>query len=126
MVYLTDLQDSDLVRIFFDRLDKVSRELLVVLNSEPNLAAAHVGDVDVAGGSGGVAAGLKQTRHERGAVGELVELLRAVVIGQHVERKHVPDRVQAQAFGEETGHCGVVDGEDGDGQPAVDFAGEVG
>lgn len=43
-----------------------------------------------------------------------------------MEGEDVFEGVNGGVFAEEGGHCGVVEGEDGDGVAAVDFIGEVG
>lgn len=54
-----------------------------------------------------------------------MELLGAVVIDEDVEGEDVFDGADGEVLVEEGGHGGVVEGEDGDGEAAVDLTGEV-
>ncbi|GER33580.1 nuclear protein X1 [Striga asiatica] len=98
----------------------------VVDGGEADLPALDVGDVDVSGGAGGLAGGLEEGGGGGGALGDLVELLGAEVVGEDVEGEDVFDGGEGIVVGEEVGHGGVVDGADGDGAAAVDLGCEVG
>ena len=102
-----------------------SKRAVVVLRGKTDLSALEVGDVDEAGGSRGGAGGLVHGGGEGGAVGDLVELLSAEIVEQHVEGENVLDGVDGEVFGEECRHGGVVDGADGDGGAVVDVGGQV-
>lgn len=54
-----------------------------------------------------------------------MELFRAVVIDEDVKREHILDGADGEVLVEERRHGGVVERQDGDGEAAVDLAGEV-
>lgn len=124
---LTDLQDGDIIRDLLQGLNKVSSECAIaVFNTEANLAAFEGGDVDIAGGSRGGSRRLEHGGGEGGSVGNLVEFLGAEVIDEHVEGENISEGVDRELLGDQRSHGGIVEGEDGDGEPPVDVSGEVG
>ncbi|THU43778.1 hypothetical protein C4D60_Mb02t00360 [Musa balbisiana] len=122
----TDLDDGEVVRDLLDGLDEGGSG--EGGGGEEYVAGSLIRDVDEAGGVGCCSGGLKQGGGEGGAAGELVELLGAEVVDEDVEGEEVLEGIEGEArVGSEEGrHGGVVDGEDGDGETAVDLACEVG
>ena len=99
---------------------------ITVYNSQADLTTFQVRDIHVPGGSFGSSGGLKHAGGQRRAFGYLVEFLGAEVIHQNMEGEDISDGVDGKLLGEEGRHGGIVNGEDGDGESAVDVAGEVG
>lgn len=126
-IYLTDLQDGDIVWNLLHRLHIEGIELpIIVLSSEADFTALEVGDVHVPRSPCRHPRGLEHAASQGGAVGDLVKFLGTEVIHKNMEGKHILYSVDRESFGEEGRHGGIVDGEDGDGLAAVDLGGEVG
>ena len=54
-----------------------------------------------------------------------MEFFGAVVIDKNVKREHILDCANGEMLGDDIGHGGVVECEDGDGETAVDLASEM-
>jgi hypothetical protein len=121
-----DLEDGEVVGLLLDALGVGSLELGAGRGrGEGDLAAAEVGDVDVAHVPGGVAGGLVERGGELGAGVEGVQLLLVVVVEEGEEAERVLD-VRKGEVGDEGGHGAVVEHEDRDGAAAVDLVGDLG
>lgn len=120
------MYDRNVVWLFFNGFHKKGVEFTgVVFRGKSDTSAFYVGDVDIAGGSVGLAGGLEHGGSEGGAAGDLVEFLGAKVIGKHMEGEDILDGVDGEVFGEKVSHSRIIDGADGDGQPAVYVGCEV-
>nr|GMC49806.1 histone-lysine N-methyltransferase SETD1A-like [Ipomoea batatas] len=120
------MNDGDIVRNLFNGLDESCGESSsVVLRAESDLSAFQICDVDESGGAGSGAGGLEHSGGECGAVGELVELLCAVVVQEDMEGEDILNGGDRVVLGEQICHGGVIDGADGDCVAAVDVGGEL-
>nr|GME08270.1 hypothetical protein PanWU01x14_356890 [Ipomoea batatas] len=120
------MNDGDVVRNLFNGLDESCGESSsVVLRAESDLSAFQICDVDESGGAGSGAGGLEHSGGECGAVGELVELLCAVVVQEDMEGEDILNGGDRVVLGEQICHGGVIDGADGDCVAAVDVGGEL-
>ena len=100
--------------------------MAAVLSSESNFSVLQIGNVHKSGRSGSGSGGLEQSSRRGGAVGDLVELPGAEIVDQNVEGEHVLDDGDGEVLGEEIRHSGIANGQNRDGLPAVNLAGDVG
>ena len=68
---------------------------------------------------------MEESRGDRAAVRELVDLAGGEVVGEDVEREEVLEREYGEVLPDDFAHSGVVDGEDCDRHSPVDLAGQM-